>query len=102
MVMLSHATLTGSIFPSINAGRAYVGENITFPLQDKIDRHCTQPMSEIITPHTRIQQFETERTFPELDDTGVELFVGGLAATGSLWARTKSSLAAYSVRHGHG
>jgi hypothetical protein len=40
MAMLSHATSTGSIFPSINARRAYVGKNIAFPLQDKIDRHC--------------------------------------------------------------
>ena len=43
-------------------------ENIAFPLQDKIDRHCTQPMSEIYPSYTRIQQFETERTFRELED----------------------------------
>ena len=54
MVMLSHATLTGSIFSFNQCWKSLRGENITFPLQDKIDRHCTQPMSEIITPHIHV------------------------------------------------
>lgn len=29
-------------------------ENIAFPLQNKTDRYCTQPMSEIITPLIRV------------------------------------------------
>lgn len=54
MAMLSHATSTGFNISFNQCWKSLRGENIAFPLQDKTDRHCTQPMSEIITPHLHV------------------------------------------------
>ena len=81
--MLSHATSTGSIFPSINAGRAYVGKYcLPVTRQDRPSLHTTH-VRDHYPSYTRIQQFETERTFRELEHLLESNSSWPLAATAS-------------------
>ena len=62
--MLSHATSTGSIFPSINAGRGYLGKYcLPVTRQDRPLLHTTH-VGDHYPSYKGIQQFEME----ELDD----------------------------------